>query len=391
MKGNSMKFGKIIANLLVALVMLIVVIFVVPKIAVFFMPFIIGWIIALIANPPVKFLSEKLKIKRKAGTAIVIIVVIIGVILSVYGIGSMLIEQATGYINSLPEMWIELEKDLSAMGKHVNVFMEKLPVEIQEKYTEIYQNVDVYIADFVTFMGTPTVNAVGNLAKNLPGIIISVIMCSLSAYFFILEKDYMTAFWKNNMPNTLQKKWGIILESIKATIGGYIKAQIKIELWIYLLLLIGLSILRVEYAMFIALGMAIIDIVPFLGTAIVLVPWAIVNILSGDFQMAIGLLIIWGVSQLVRQIIQPKIVGDTIGMKPIPTLFLLFIGFKVGGVVGMIVALPIGIVIVSLWKEGAFDTTINSGKLLLKGLNEFRKLDKEDMELLNEDYSEKEK
>ena len=165
--------------------------------------------------------------------------------------------------------------------------------------------------------------------------------------------------------------------------GGYFKAQIKIEIWIYLLLLTGFLILGVDYAPLIALGIAILDFLPFFGTGTAMVPWAIVKFLSADYIMTIALLVIWGVSQLVRQIIQPKIVGDSVGVPPLPTLFLLYIGYMVGGVMGMIVAVPIGIILFTMYEEGAFDTTKNSIKILSAGLNHVRRLTPQDMYIID--------
>ena len=152
----------------------------------------------------------------------------------------------------------------------------------------------------------------------------------------------------------------------------------------YLLLVIGLSILHVDYALLIALGIAFMDFFPFFGTGTVMVPWAIIKILSSDYQMALGLLIIWGVGQLARQIIQPKIVGDSVGVPPIPTLFLLYIGYKVSGVIGMIIAVPMGLIVYTMYQEGVFDTTKKSVMILVSGINNFRKLRSEDMVLVEE-------
>lgn len=110
-----------------------------------------------------------------------------------------------------------------------------------------------------------------------------------------------------------------------------------------------------------------------------MVPWAVIKFLSSDYKMTIGLLIIWGGGQLLRQVIQPKIVGDSIGVPPIPTLFLLYIGYRVGGVIGMILAVPIGIILQNMNEEGLFDTTKNSVRILIAGMNNFRKLEDEDL------------
>ena len=142
-----------------------------------------------------------------------------------------------------------------------------------------------------------------------------------------------------------------------------------------IILLIGFSILHVEYSILIAILIALLDFFPFFGTGTVMIPWAVIKILSGDYKMAIGLLIIWGVSQLVRQIIQPKIVGDSMGMPPIPTMVLLYVGFRVGGAWGLIIAVPVGMIVYNLYRAGIFSNTIKSIKILVEDVNKFRKID----------------
>ena len=106
--------------------------------------------------------------------------------------------------------------------------------------------------------------------------------------------------------------------------------------------------------------------------------------------MVKGRLIIWGAGQLARQLIQPKIMGDSMGLAPIPTLFLLFFGYKVGGVGGMIIAVPIGIIVLNMYQEGVFDTTLDSIRILYASISNFRHLNEEDMEAVRI-YREREK
>ena len=209
-------------------------------------------------------------------------------------------------------------------------------------------------------------------------------MALLSAYFFVAERHQLNDWFRKYMPASVQMRYRIIRRSLGKSVGGYFKAQLKIEVWMYFLLLIGLGILRVNYFGLIALGIAFLDFLPFLGTGTVLIPWAVIRILTAQYKTAIGLLVIWGVGQLARQLIQPKIVGDSIGVPPLPTLFLLYIGYKLGGVLGMILAVPLGLLVYSLYEEGAFDTTKNSILILTAGINRFRRLDKGDMSEVEE-------
>lgn len=379
MKPSVKTYLKVLLNLGIAVGIVLLLIFLAPKLIMFFLPFIIGWIIALIANPLVRFFEVKLKIKRKAGTAFVIIAVIALVILAGYLIGVKVTEEVVGLLNELPQMWDSIEKEFKEIGENLSVIYNSFPEGVRTALTSVGAQMDVYVGDLVSKVSTPTIEAVGNFARHLPTTIIGIIMCLLSSYFFVAERDYITKGIKTHMPESLTYRYNMMARSLKKAVGGYFKAQFKIEICMYILLVIGLEILHVQYSLLIAFGMAILDFLPFFGTGAVLLPWAIIKILSADYKMAVGLLIIWCVGQLARQIIQPKIVGDSIGMPSIPTLFLLFIGYKLGGVIGMIIAVPIGIIIANMYQEGIFDTTKNSLKILLAGINNFRRLDDKDM------------
>lgn len=362
-----------------ALFIFLAIIMLVPKVLVYFLPFVIGWIIALLASPMVRFFEEKVRWKRKASSAFVIIAVIALVVLLLYLIGAKLVREAIGLINELPVMWAAVESDFADISRNLSVFYERLPLDLRNNISDFADQIGGVLGETVSRVSTPTINAVGNFAKQLPAMVIGLIMALLSSYFFVAEKASVSEWFHKHMPPSLRARYQMIKRSLVVAVGGYFKAQLKIEVWMYLLLVIGLSILKVNYTLLIALGIAFLDFFPFFGTGTVMVPWAIIKILSGDYTMAIGLLIIWGVGQLARQVIQPKIVGDSVGVPPIPTLFLLYIGYKVGGVFGMIAAVPIGLIIITMYNEGAFDTTKNSVLILIAGINKFRKLEKDDM------------
>lgn len=379
MDQTKKRYLKVLLNLGIALAVFLLTIFLLPKILGYFFPFLIGYIIALIASPIVRFFEEKLKIRRKAGSVFTIVAVIALVILCIYLVGAKLGEQIIGLMESLPAMWESTEADLKQIGDNLDVFVEKLPIEVRDAVNGIGEKMDSFFAGFVEQISTPTIIAVGSFAKRLPDMIIGLIMCLLSAYFFVAEKDWLVWFCKTYVPYSIQRRWNLLRRSLKRAVGGYFKAQFKIEVFVYILLVAGLSILGIDYALLIAIGIAFLDFLPFFGTGTVMVPWAIVKALSADYKMAVGLLIIWGAGQLLRQIIQPKIVGDSVGVSPIPTLFLLYIGYKAGGVIGMIVAVPIGIIVQNMNEEGLFDTTKNSLRILVAEINRFRRLEEEDM------------
>lgn len=393
-QGNLRTYLKVFVNIGILLVLLLLCIFVVPRIIIYFMPFVIGWIIALIASPPVRFLEKHLKIKRKVGSAVTIIAVIAVVIIGGYLLGVKLVEEIVDFIGDLPLMWEGLQRDFAESAQRLQVASRLLPKSLGDTIKNISENIGEYVGDFVgklvDKMSSPTLEALSRFAGNIPSIFIGVIMCLLSAYMFVADKEYVPNLLKKVLPLSITERWSLIKRGLYRAVGGYFKAQFKIEVWMYLLLAIGFWILRVRYAFLIAIGVALLDLLPFFGTGTILLPWAAIKFLSGDYMMVIGLLIIWGVGQLARQVIQPKIVGDSVGLAPIPTLILLFVGYKAAGVIGMIIAVPIGIIILNMYEEGVFDTFLDSLKILYASLSNFRHLTQEDMEAVRI-YKEQEK
>jgi sporulation integral membrane protein YtvI len=377
--GKNLKY---IVNIIISLIILLLCIFLVPRLIVFFMPFVIGWIISCIANPLVVFLEKKLKIRRKAGTVVVILAVIAAVVGIGYGLMVLLIRQVTGFIGDIPEMWNTMRSDFDNLGKIVSQYTGIK----SSKFTEMLNDFGNAVGDAIATIPSNLTNfeGMGNMMGSIANVTISVIMCILSAYCFISDRDWIHNFVEKYLPKSLFEKYDIFVSSIRHAVGGYFKAQFRIEVWMYVLLLVGFTILQVRYAFLIALLVAFLDFLPFFGTGIVLLPWAVITLVGGNYIRALGFLVMWGVGQFFRQLIQPKIMGESIGMEPIPTLFLLFAGYKLAGVGGMLVAVPVGIIVVNMNEAGFFDTPKYSLKILIRNLNSYRRLDDEDKKLLED-------
>ncbi len=390
-QSRQRTYLKVFINLGITLLIILGCVFLLPRVLVYFTPFVVGWIVAMIASPLVRFFERTLKIKRKASSAFVIIAVIGLVILVGYFVGAKLIEQVVEFVSDVPVLWKSVTEEFDQIGQKLSVAYQYLPRELRQLFENMSGSIQEYTGGLMESVSTPTIEAVSRFAKNIPGVVISVIMGLLFTYFCVADKEYIPGLICKALPKSWIEGFQMIKSGLTRAVGGYFKAQLKIEIWMYFLLGIGFSILGIKYAFVIAIGVAFLDLLPFFGTGTVLIPWAIIKFLSGDYKMVIGLLIIWGVGQLARQIIQPKIVGDSVGLSPIPTIVLLFLGYKMAGVIGMIIAVPIGIIILTMYQEGVFDTTISSLKILYAGISNFRHLTEEDMEVVKRYRQEEEK
>jgi len=368
---------KAVVNIVIYIFSTVLVVFLLPKAIVFFLPFVIGWIISLIANPFVKFFEEKIKFKRKAMSAIMIVLIIAIIIAALYGIMALLISQGIGLAKSIPGIWDGWKVTLYRWSTYIN---DSLPGNVQEFFYNAGTKIEDAMSDFVSNLSKnitsdgDLINSISSGIGSIGSILIGVIMAVLSAYVFTAEHNRLVRKMELWFPETVYGKVMAAYRGLSKAVSGYFKAQFKIEVWVYAITLIGLLIIRVDYAVVIALLIAILDLLPFFGAGLIMIPWAAFSLFNGDYFVGIGMIITWGVGQLVRQLIQPKIVGDSVGLSPLPTLLSLFIGYKLLGVIGMVIAVPIAMIIVSLYEEGVFATLVDSLKIVWSSINRFRKL-----------------
>ena len=233
----------------------------------------------------------------------------------------------------------------------------------------VIEQLGTYIGGFLQDLAA---SAGGVVARTLPDVLVHTIVVLLSSYLFLAEHDVIVQRIKDVMPGAVKRYMGLIKKDVRQVIGGYFLAQFKIMFVVALVLMGGLMLLGVRYWAVLAVAIALLDFLPMFGTGTVLIPWAAVKLFTGDFAYAAGLGLLYVLSQAVRQIIQPKIVGDSMGLPPLTTLFFLFLGYRLRGLAGMILAVPVGLIFIKFYEYGAFDSLINSVKELAREIEEIR-------------------
>lgn len=370
---NPNIYKKIAIDLVLTIVIVLLLIFVAPKLIAFFLPFVIGYVIALIANPLVKFLEKRLKIVRKHGSAIVIIVVLALIIGALYLIISVLVRESISFITDLPNLYENLNLQIKEVQNNLQGVYKAFPLGIQRFIDNLGDNIGSYVNVFVQKMELPTISDAGLLVKNAAEFLFMMIITIMSAYFFIAERERMSLQLKKILPESWGDKVKMISDNFKLAFGGYLKAQFKIMLIITIILFVGFEVINVGYAILLAIGIAFLDFLPFFGTGAVLWPWAVVELVSGNYFRMVVLLIIYLICQIVRQILQPKLVGDSIGISPLETLIFMYVGYKVKGLLGIIIGIPIGMILVNFYKSGAFDGIIEDIRYITNDIVNIRR------------------
>lgn len=334
----------------------------------FLMPFAVGWIISAIATPLVNWLEKRLKIVKKLGTAMIVILVIGLIVLAGYFAVSRIATEVTDLIRNFPDIYAQLEEGLREIGATLSGAFHRLPQGIQDGWTAMIANLDTYMGELVSKISEPTVTAAGNFAKRLPSYLISFIVAILAAYFFTIQREEVIVWFKKIAPPSVEKRMTLVMDNLKYAVGGYFKAQFKIMGIVFLILFAGFLVLNIHYAVLVAFLISFLDFLPFFGTGTALIPWAIYSFFIGEYKIMAGLVIIYAVSQVVRQLLQPKLVGDSMGMNPLVTLLLLYVGYRIKGVLGMILAVPLGLVLINMCQAGAFDYILDDVKILVEGI-----------------------
>ena len=370
--GDTRPYWKVLVSLVFSLTATVLFIYVGIKAIFYFMPFVIGWILSVIAGPLVTFLEKKLKIMKRLGSAITIILVLALCIGLIYLIISQIWEEISVLIRNFPSMYHDLERGLSQIGTQGNTLFERFPEQIQNSWATLMNNLDDTASSLIGRIGEPTIEVAGNVAKRIPSVLIGTIVAFVSAYFFIADKENLGEWVKKVVPKSIASRLLLVGENLKYAMGGYFKAQFKIMGVVFAILLVGFTLMQIRFSILLAIAIAFLDFLPFFGTGTALIPWAIYKFLVGDYKMVAALVILYGVTQLVRQLIQPKLVGDSMGLNPLYTLFLLYLGYRVGSVLGMIFAVPVGLILLNLYQAGAFDYILDDVKILAEGILSLR-------------------
>lgn len=321
-----------------------------------FIPFILAYLVSLFANKLADTIQKRFRLPRNLAAILVIIltVVVLGGI--IFGVVWKIADEIKQIYDNFPSIYASMQTSWNKLSNNMSDIIDQLPTNIQDSIDNLYEQFMDGLANIVK--DTKIFKTAGDIAKKLPSIIISVITFILSLYFMISDSEKVAEFLRKYVPKPVQIRASQLKTEVKKYMGGYVKAQLIMMCISCVIVLIGLLILRVEYALIIAISIAIFDALPFFGSGAVLLPWSLIEFLSGNISSGVGLLIIYLSVLLMRQLVEPKIVGKSIGMHPLFTLMSMYAGYRIFSVGGLILGPLTLMLIISFYKVGLFDDII---------------------------------
>lgn len=348
-------------------------------------PIVCAFFIATILQRPKNFLTRKTFLKSGSASVVALFGMLFVISFFVALIGVRAVQEIKGFINYITLQLQNIDVFITNIENGVLSFINRLPDFLSGTLTEsvsaIFMQLREYLAGQSTELADSITGTLGNsfdfswittplsgvisTAKQIPSILIAIIITLVAACFMTSDYEHIMSFIKRQFPDEKRGNLSRAKVLLKSTLTKMCKAYALIMSVTFTEMFIGLTVLKLigvyssGYTVIIAFATAIVDIIPVLGTGTVLIPWTAYNLIVGNYGLAIGLGILYAVITVIRQIIEPKLVAGQLGLSPVVTVTALYLGLKIFGVFGMIIA-PILVTmlkvlndegIIKLWKS----------------------------------------
>ncbi len=311
-------------------------------------PFLIGGVISFTVQKPSLFLEKKTKIPRGVISAFLAVAIyfLIGAIF-VFLIYRLIIAVG-GFGEKLPEIIDKINILFDNLGEKYSSFFNLLPDNLSKAFNGFFENT---LEKFGGNVGGFITRTVSNIAKNTPRFFITSIVTLVATCNIAKDFPLLCNFLKNLFGQARSERIVKIKDILVFSVFKLIKGYLILSLITFFELAIGLLVLRVEYPILIGFLISLVDILPVLGTGIIMIPWAVILSLNGNISLSIGIAVLYIIVVIVRNFLEPKIIGKQIGINSLFTLIAMFVGLKILGVLGMILFPIILIVVIRYYKE----------------------------------------
>ncbi|WP_339061038.1 sporulation integral membrane protein YtvI [Tepidibacillus marianensis] len=309
-----------------------------------FIPFIIALLLAIMLEPMNEWFIQNARVKRKVAVHLTYFLFLSSIALIIYFTVTKIIIELVNFSTFVQRNIPFLQGWFTDLYQRIQDFIQMLPPETAARINQSFMDFVNQLANLdliTTVWGT-----IYGFTAAIPNLFFIILIILLSLYFFTLHLPRIKNQFYHYFNDTSRGKVEVVLKDIRYATVGFLQAQLILSTITYIISTIGLLILGVNYVLIIAFFIVIVDVLPILGTGSVLVPWAIYALTQGETYLAIGLVVLFLVIVVVRRIIEPKILGERIGLGAISTLISIWVGFKVLGVLGIF----LGPILIILYK-----------------------------------------
>ena len=316
-----------------------------------FLPFLIGLLLALIARKPILLLQKRLKLPRWAASFLCVLLLLALIFAAVFLLCKTVCRELSSFLHTLPENLSALTGPLLRLENRLYALADRLPDGIGTGLHEGLRNFFESGAGLSTRLYERLFTFASGFLGKVPDLFLFLVTAILSGFMLACELPKISEYLTRKLPQSFLEKSNRVWQNLKTTFGAWLKAQAKLMGITFLIMTLGLMILNTAYPLLFALIVTLIDALPVFGTGIVLIPWSLLSFLQADTRRGIGFLILYGTAALTRQTLEPRLVGQQIGLAPILTLAALYAGYRVMGVLGMLLFPIAAILLKQFWEH----------------------------------------
>lgn len=307
------------------------------------MPFVIAFIIAYFLQYPVNFVEKRIRLPHKliAMLAVLIFYVTVGGLLTLVGV--KVVSGVFGFVKELPSFYIEtvypmfvsilhnLERTLIKLGLGELNAASGSTGQLIQSFSEMISQLPGQVIGIVT-----------DFAVSVPGLFVDIVVMIICTFFLTIDYRRLTNFCMRQLSENSKTIFLEIKEYVVGTLLVCIGSYALIMSITFVELSFALTFIGMNHAIIIAACIAVFDILPVLGTGGVMIPWALLTAVYGNYPLAMELFVIYLIITAVRNVIEPKIIGGQLGLHPVVTLVSMFVGVDFFGVIGLF-GFPIGL------------------------------------------------
>ena len=334
-------------------------------------PFLFALVLAWVLNPAVRWLQRRTNASRKAVSMVLVVLVfaVIGGVL--FGLGWIAVDQVRSLFDNRQSLLDELLGGLVSVVNSVSGWLGGLVP--QGVLTTSEDLVDAFVGwvqglDFSGWL-TEMAGQAPSMVTGVSNFAVALVVFMMGSYFITGDYPRLRFELADRVPMVARDFCRSVKDIFMSAFGGYVKSQLILSAGVFMILTIGFLLMRQPYGLLLAFGLAVLDFIPIIGSGTMMVPWAVVDMVLGNYGEAAALMSIWGVIALFRRFAEPKILGDQTGLSPILSLVGIYVGMKLGGVLGMVVGPLLLLVCINLAKLGIFRPVLDDLALAARDID----------------------
>ena len=311
-------------------------------------PFLIGALLALAAEPLVRFLCAKLHMRRGLAAGIGVTMAFSSLLFIIIVLCGLLVRELRSLTAILPDLENSIRAGMDSLSRWLLNLASNAPTGIRGVLTE---NVTEFFSGGSALLDRVTdylLHLASGILSHVPDSFLSLGTAVISSFMISAKLPKIRDTLRSKAPFQKLRSTLNTLSRLKSALGGWLKAQLKLSCVTFLITALGFFLLRIPYAPVWAILVALVDAMPILGSGTALIPWSLVSFLQGNQAQAFGLLGIYAAAALSRSVLEPRLVGKQLGLDPLVTLLALYAGYKLFGFLGMILAPMLAVTVTQL-------------------------------------------